>query len=71
MANRPPASLATALYPNLKSGMPDLVEQRAQPQLADAMYRPQSRSPTYSELKDAWRDHVMKLSGIRKKAARK
>jgi hypothetical protein len=61
MAERSPPSAAAALYPNLKSGTPDVVQQRQQPTLADALYpslapkpKPPAPKPTRSieEIRD-------------------
>jgi hypothetical protein len=58
---------AKALYPNLASGeRPELAQ--SGPRLADAMWpRPQEPRLTPDELREAWLDYMLALSGIRRK----
>jgi hypothetical protein len=58
---------AKALYPNLASGeRPELAQ--SGPRLAEALYpRPQERRLTPDELREAWRDHMLALMGLRRK----
>jgi hypothetical protein len=70
MAQRPP-SAAQAIFPNLPRGTRDVVEQRAEPRsVADAVYGhlrpPQPKPPTHAEVKQAWVDRMLELSGLRR-----
>ena len=40
-----PKSAAASIYPHLKSGTPDIVQQREQPTLAQALYPPPKSAP--------------------------
>ena len=71
-----PPSAAQSLYPNLRQGTPEPVEQqRLKPTTAQSMYpghpslapKPQRRlSP--DELKTAWFEYYWSLMGIRRKS---
>jgi hypothetical protein len=66
VAQREP-SAAAALYPNLPSS--ERPEQtQTGPRLSEAMWpraEPKPLSP--QELREAWRDHLMQLAGLRRK----
>ena len=60
-------SAAQALYPNLPSGERP---ERAQtgPRLSEAMYpRPSQPRLTPDELREAWRERMQELAGIRRR----
>ena len=75
MAEQRPTSAAAALYPNLPSGTPDLVERRTgrNGTVAGAMFpnlvvKPKSPNPYLEPMTEqAWRDHLMGLAGLRRK----
>jgi hypothetical protein len=52
-------SAAAALYPNLPTGTPDVVPQRQQGSVADAMYA-HLRPPRPNPLVDRWHDAAAK-----------
>jgi hypothetical protein len=66
-----PKSAAQSLYPNLPSAARPEVEQRNKPTTAQAMYPSQAslvpKRLSYDELRQAWRDHMLALAGIRRK----
>jgi hypothetical protein len=71
MAQRGEPTAAQALFPNLPQGTPEPVEQRHKPSTAQAMWpalattQPRRLSP--NELKQAWIDHLLALSGLRRR----
>ena len=70
MAQREP-TVAEALFGHLPSAVRPEVEQRYKPTTAQAMYpsqpSTQPRRLSYDELREAWRDHMLALCGIRRK----
>jgi hypothetical protein len=65
-SNEPTA--AAAMYPNLPHGTPSEVEQRRTSSIASAMWpRPEPRPLSHHELKEAWRDRMMSLAGLRRR----
>jgi len=74
MAQRSEPSAAQALFGHLPSAVRAEVQQRHKPTTAQAMYptmpslapKPERRW-SQGELREAWRDHVMQLMGLRRK----
>jgi hypothetical protein len=68
---QPKPTAAQALYPNLAQGTPNEVEQRDKPTTSQAMWptlaTTQPRRLSYEELKQAWVDHLLSLSGLRRR----
>jgi hypothetical protein len=66
----PPRSAAQSLYPNLPSAAREPVQRGREPTTAQAMYprqpSTQPRQLSYDELREAWRDHMLALAGIRR-----
>jgi hypothetical protein len=65
-------SAAAALYPNLKTGTPSIVQRRSEPaSVAEAMYprpKPPPRNPYLEGRTEAeWRDELMAMRGLRRK----
>jgi hypothetical protein len=52
MPEQGPRSAAQAIFPNLKSGTPDLVQRRQQGGIADAMYAHLKPEPPHRLLED-------------------
>ena len=69
MAQREPTA-AQALFGHLPSAERPVVEQ-SKPTTAQAMYpsqpSTQPRRLSYDELREAWRDHMLALCGLRRK----
>jgi len=70
MTQREP-SAAQALFPNLKSGTPPVVERRSEPSIADALYprpKPPLKNPYLEPMTETeWRDQLWALAGLRRK----
>jgi hypothetical protein len=66
---RPP-SAAAALFPHLKVGTPDVVQQGRRG-VADAMYprqKPPAKNPYLEPMTETeWRDQLWELAGLRRK----
>jgi hypothetical protein len=62
---------AASLYPHLKSGTPDVVDQRRQGTVAEAMYprpKPPLKNPYLEPMTETeWRDQLWALAGLRRK----
>jgi len=67
---RPPAA-AASIYPHLKSGTPDVVQQRQRGTVADAMYprpKPPLKNPYLEGMTQTeWRDTLLAMAGLRRK----
>jgi hypothetical protein len=68
---RPP-SAAAALFPNLTTGTPGVVQQRHEPgSVAEAMYprpKPALKNPYLEPMTETeWRDQLWELAGLRRK----
>jgi len=71
MPDREP-SAAEALFGHLKSGTPEIVQQRQQPaSVADAMYprpKPAPKNPYLTPMTETeWRDQFFEMCGLRRK----
>jgi hypothetical protein len=68
---RRPPTAAEALFPHLKSGTPDVVQQRQRGTIADAMYprpKPPLKNPYLEGMTETeWRDTLMAMVGLRRK----
>jgi hypothetical protein len=66
VAQRNPPSAAQALYPHLKAGTPEPVQQRRKPNsLAEAMW-PRPQRPKGLNEEDPWYDIIMAAGGLRR-----
>jgi hypothetical protein len=71
MAQQIPKSAAAAIFPHLRQGTPAPVERPQPTSVAAAMFPnltpPQSKPLTQSEVRAAWIDRLMGMSGIKRR----